>query len=184
MPSLLKINLKDIVRFAKLEEKVAKVLMEDMKIVVTKATIETHDMVVKKEPVYKGQLRNSTHFQAPIVTGSGVIRTVSGEIFLVGNAALYGNVQDLGRGPGKKMPPHATLRRWVELQVSRGKWELNPLRTKRSALNQAAFLVRRKISENPAKGLHFFGKAEKFGLARLNELSDGIVDKFVRKLGL
>lgn len=189
MPSLLKVNMRELVAFAKLEQSQAKELMEDMKGAVTTATIETHHRVVQKEPVYKGQLRNSTHFKAPILTGRGVIKTVSGEIFLVGNAALYGNVQDLGRTPGKKMPPHATLRRWVELQVSRGNWKLDPRRNKRAALNQAAFLVRRKISKRPAvksdgtkKGLEFFKQAEDFGLARLSQLTHEIVDKFVEGL--
>ncbi len=190
MPSLLRVNMRELVAFAKLEQSHAKELMEDMKGAVTTATIETHHRVVQKEPVYKGQLRNSTHFQAPIVTGRGTVRSVSGEIFLVGNAALYGNVQDLGRTPGAKMPPHATLRRWVSLQVSRGHWKLDPRRNKKAALNQAAFLVRRKISKRPAvksdgtkKGLEFFGQAEGFGLARLNQLTLEIVDKFVEGLG-
>jgi len=192
MPSFLKVDMRDLIRFAHLEEKVAKDLLETIKQVVAIATIETHHRVVQKQPVFKGALRNSTKFKVPIVTGRGKVKTVSGEIFMVGNAALYGNVQDLGRGKGRKMPPHAPLRRWVTLKLSQGKLrpsrnqthQLDPRRrTKKAAIDQATFLIRRKIGKNPAKALHFFKQAEEFGLARLNQLSNEAAEKFVNRLG-
>lgn len=192
VPSFLKVDMRELINFAHLEEKVAKDLLESIKQVVATATIETHHKVVQKQPVFKGALRNATKFQVPIVTGRGRAKTVSGEIFMVGNAALYGNVQDLGRTPGAKMPPHAPLRRWVTLKLAGGKLrpsrnqthQLDPRRrTKKAAIDQATFLIRRKISENPAKALHFFGQAEEFGQARLNQLANEAAKKFVDKLG-
>ena len=199
---MIKVNFQDLIRFAKLEQKVATAVNEEIKEAVVATTIETHHLVVQKQPVFKGALRNATQFKAPIVRGRGFIKTISGEIFMVGNAGLYGNVQDLGRTPGSKLPPHDAIRRWVTLKLSRGQLRMNsqqnagseqhqldPRRNRRRAIDQATFLIRRKISEMPAvrndgtkKGHEFFGQAEAGALASLNRRLEKIAEDFEQGL--
>lgn len=158
----IKVNMDELIDWAKLSRKAALELLEDLKKIVAKTTIETHHEVVQGEPVYRGALRNATQFKAPIVKGQGPIKSISGIIFIVGNPAIYGNVQDLGRRPGMPTPkpPAGVLRRWIEFQVAHGKWTLDPRRNRDKALSQATFLLARKIRENPAKGLKFFEEPE------------------------
>lgn len=191
-----RINMRRLINFAKLERVVAEKLLEDTKKAVLATTIETHHEVTMKQPVFKSALRNATQFKAPIVRGRGLIKAVIGEIFMIGNAALYGNVQDLGRKAGARWPPHAPIRRWVSLKLSRGsinphrqqqpnaeQHQLDPRRSRRSAIDQATFLIRRKISKSPAKALHFFKKAEAGALLRLQRRMDDIAEEGVRRMG-
>lgn len=146
-----------------------------------RVTMRTRNKVVEKSPVYKGFLTNNIHHKAPIVRGGGTIKTVSGEVFIAGSSILSGAVQEHGRRQGSRMPPHGPLRRWVQLKVDRGEFELDPRRSRRAALNQAAFLVRRKISQNPAKGIGFFKRtipeAEMDLEREVNMLADEIVSE-------
>ena len=176
-------DMSDLIRYAKGNVVDAALLVEKLKKIVTITTMETRNSVIEKEPTYKGFLINGTQFKAPILKGSGTIKTVSGEVFMTGNVSLHGNVQDLGRTRGATMPPHAPLRRWVQLQVSRGKWELDPRRNQRAALNQAAFLVRRKIAKDPAKGIQFFERSIPEAQQKLAKRVDQATQELIRTFG-
>ena len=174
--------MKELRQWAQLEAKAAEDLLGRLKRAVTITTVETRNSVVEKEPVYKGFLTNGTMFKAPIVQGTGFISKISGEVFLTGNVSVHGNVQDLGRTQGARMPPHPPLRRWIQLRVDRGQWELDPRRSRRAAINQAAFLVRRKISRDPAPGIQFFERSLPQAQANLDRRVQEASDETARQM--
>jgi len=90
-------------------------------------------------------------------TQGGLVATIHGEVVehgdavtgIVGHQSKYGDVIEMGRRPGQKMPPAGTLLRWVEIKTGlTGK----PAR-------QVEFLIRRKIGKKGFEGAHMFEKA-------------------------
>lgn len=85
----------------------------------------------------------------------GLRSTIHGEVMEYGKSVMgivghgkgtYGDVVELGRRPGQKMPPKGALIRWVELRTGLiGK-----------AAESAEFLIRRKIGKEGFEGAHMF----------------------------
>lgn len=80
--------------------------------------------------------------------GESVVRGV------VGHQSLYGDVVELGRRPGKAMPPKGSLVRWIEI-----KWGVD-----RKFAERMEYVVRRSIAGDPAaprrrEGAKMFQKA-------------------------
>jgi hypothetical protein len=113
--------------------------------------------VAKRTPVgVSGQLRQGIR---------GVVRNPTlGVVGATGPGAVYADIREFGRRPGK-MPPPAALENWIRL-TDRGRVFLKSIAAKynlppQRALKVAAFLKARAIGRRGYKGAFMFQKAEK-----------------------
>jgi hypothetical protein len=104
----------------------------------------------------EGKVRDNTP-QGVYGMEGGLRATIHGEVIqygtsvmgIVGHAREYGDVIELGRRPGQKMPPEGVLLRWVEIKTG-----MSGKRAK-----QLEFLIRRKIAREGFEGSHMFERA-------------------------
>lgn len=94
------------------------------------------------------------------VEGSRIVA----EIVVAGEVSAYAAVQDLGRTPGKRAPPTAAIKRWVELKL---RDQVNDLARKLQAEYQAAHPRRkRRGGKTPSRALAKFRARAVFLLTR------------------
>ncbi len=89
---------------------------------------------------------------------TGLYRTIAGEVIdkgaamvkgIVSHSKPHGDVIELGRRPGKKMPPPGVLLEWIKLRIG----------ATGETAKQIEFLIRRKIARKGFPGIHMFQKA-------------------------
>jgi len=100
----------------------------------------------------------------------GLVSTIYGEVVafgtffkgVVGHQSKYGDVIEMGRRPGQKMPPAGAMLRWVEMKTGlSGK-----------AAQQVEFLIRRKIGQKGFEGAHMFEKTWRENQDQLRKIFD------------
>jgi len=87
----------------------------------------------------------------------GLVSTIHGEVpvkgillvkGVVAHGSKYGDVIEMGRTPGKGMPPEGSLVRWIEVKMG----------LDAETARKIEFVVRRKIGAKGFQGAHMFEK--------------------------
>lgn len=98
-----------------------------------------------------------------------------GKVFIQGPAGVYGEVMELGRKPGSRMPPPAALIRWVYLKLQpdiETKWELRKI----------ARALAISIKVKGIKGRKFFQAAERKMKRQLPKFYKDVIRRIENKL--
>lgn len=112
----------------------------------------------------------------------GLYKSIAGEVVdrgtplikgIVGTSEPYGEVIEMGRRPGKAMPPEGVLLKWLALKL-----DVSGEEAKR-----VEFLVRRKIGRKGFPGIHMFERVFTENRAKIQKIFEKAGFDIVTKLG-